>query len=506
MTLPPPPYRALLRRLGTLTSLAGFLLSAAAPGTAAAQAAAADADGEGAFAHVRALQAIAEANGGNRAAGTPGYDRSADYVAGRLRDAGYDVRFEEFTFPFFEERSPPALLSGPDRTPAPREELRTFRNSGAGDVTARLRPVDLGLPGDPGAAPPPSTSACEASDFDGFERGAIALVRRGACTFQVKVNLAAAAGAAGVVVMNEGTGGSAGGRTGAVSGGLDAAPIPVVGVGFALGRRLASEAQDVAQDVTRDGAGAVRLVVETVSGTRSTRNVLAELGGPGPRETVVETVVVGAHLDGVPDGPGMNDNASGSAAVLEAARQLARAASGARPTRRVRFAFWGAEELGLIGSRHHLDALPEERRREIVLYVNLDMVGSPNFGRFVQGARGDGDGLAAAASRALVGAFRSRGLPVEERSGRGPSGYGSDDASFARHGIPTVGLHTGASERKPDNEAALFGGTADRPYDPCYHRACDTAANVNRAVLGQMAEALARAVAALTNMGEALEL
>ena len=169
----------------------------------------------------------------------------------------------------------------------------------------------------------------------------------------------------------------------------------------------------------------------------------------------------------------------------------------------MRFAFWGAEEVGLIGSRHHVDALSEERRREIMLYINLDMVGSLNFGRFVQSARADGDGLAAAASQALVGAFRSRGLTVEERSGRGPRGYGSDDASFTRHGIPTVGLHTGAGERKPDDEAALFGGAANQPYDLCYHRACDTAANVDQAVLGQMTEARVRAVAALTNAGEA---
>ena len=134
------------------------------------------------------------------------------------------------------------------------------------------------------------------------------------------------------------------------------------------------------------------------------------------------------------------------------------------------------------------------------------MVGSPNFGRFVQGAQADGDGLAAAASQALVGAFRSRGLQVEERSGRGPRGYGSDDASFARHGIPTVGLHTGASERKPDDEAAFFGGAAGEAYDPCYHRACDTAANVDRAVLGQMTEeALAHTVTALTDTGRALD-
>ena len=186
--------------------------------------------------HERALQAVANANGGTRASGTPGYEASLQYVKQRLVKAGYRVKEQEFTFPFFEERSPPRLLSGPAQTPAPSGELRTLFNSGAGVVTARLRAVDLGLPerADPGAVPAASTSACEASDFDGFERGAIALVRRGACTFQAKVHLAAAAGAAGIIVMNEG----AAGRTDAMPGRLDASPIPVVGVSFALGRRL----------------------------------------------------------------------------------------------------------------------------------------------------------------------------------------------------------------------------------------------------------------------------
>ena len=475
-----PRARATRRPASLLAALLTLALLAAC--RLAPQASAAD---EGAFAHVRALQAIAAENGGNRAAGTPGYDRSADYVAGRLRDAGYDVRFEEFTFPFFEERSPPRLLWGPARTPAPGGELRTLHNSGAGDVTARLHAVDLGLAdADSSAVPPASTSACEASDFDGFERGAIALVRRGACTFGAKAQLAAAAGAVGVVVMNEGTSG----RTDAVPGRLDASPIPVVGVSFALGRRLAAEA--------RDGAGSIRLVVDAASGTRATRNVVAELGGSGPGETIV----VGAHLDSVPEGPGMNDNASGSAAVLEAALTLARSATW--PTRRVRFAFWGAEEVGLVGSRHHVDGLLEEQRREIKLYVNLDMVGSPNFGRFVLGAGGNDDGLAAVAGRAMVDAFLARGLPVEQSSGAGPRGYGSDDASFTRRGIPTIGLHTGAGERKPDDKAVLFGGAAGQAYDPCYHRTCDTAGNIDREVLEQMTEALSRAVAVLTDTRE----
>src|SRR5690242_11831811 len=125
--------------------------------------------GEGAFRHLQALQEIAAANGGNRAAGTAGYDRSAQYVADRLRQAGYSVRFEEFEFPFFEEKSPPVLLtSKPDgsQEPAPNNTVRTLPGSGSREVEARLHAVNLQLTD---GSPTASVSGCEAKDFDGFE-------------------------------------------------------------------------------------------------------------------------------------------------------------------------------------------------------------------------------------------------------------------------------------------------------------------------------------------------
>jgi hypothetical protein len=160
---------------------------------------------EGAFRHLRALQDIASESGGNRAAGTLGYDRSAEYVAERLKEAGYLVHFEEFEFPFFEERVPPVLLVRfPDgrQEEAPAAAFRTLTNSGSSNVTARLRAVSVGLADGP---PPSSASGCKTTDFDEFERGLVALIRRGTCTFQTKVENARAAGAAGVVLMNEGT-------------------------------------------------------------------------------------------------------------------------------------------------------------------------------------------------------------------------------------------------------------------------------------------------------------
>jgi Zn-dependent M28 family amino/carboxypeptidase len=429
---------------------------------------------EGTFRHLRAFQDIASMSGGNRAAGTPGYDRSAEYVAERLKEAGYLVHVEEFEFPFFEERVPPVLLvssSDGRQEPAPAAALRTLTNSGSSNVTAQLHLVSLGLAGE--GSPPASASGCKTTDFEDFERGRVALIRRGTCTFQTKVENAVAAGAAGVVLMNEGTEG----RTDAFSGQLSQlAPIPVVGVSYDLGLSL---------EIAARAGAAVHLEINAVTGKRLTRNVLADTAW----DSDSSLIIVGAHLDSVPEGPGINDNGSGSAVVLEAALRLAESPAQARSA--VRFAFWGAEERGLIGSRHHVGALSEEVRRHIALYINLDMVGSPNFGRFVQGSSATGDGLVAVVRRELLADFREHNLSAEERAaGR----FGSDDAPFSQKGIPTVGLYTGAGGPKSEAQASLFGGVAGSPYDPCYHRACDTIDNINRDVLEQNTRALVRAL------------
>ena len=434
----------------------------------------------GAFRHLRALQDIASANGGNRAAGTPGYDRSAEYVSEQLANAGYRVRLEEFEFPFFQERSPPVLaVLLPDGSPVPASQaVRTLANSGSGDVTARLRPVNVELGAESPAA---SASGCEKGDFKDFERGAVALVRRGTCQFQTKAENAVAVGAVGVIIMNEGTDG----RKDAFSGQLTKpVPVPVIGIPYTLGRTLGTQAQ--AHGIT------VHVAVDAVTGTRRSRNVIAEpSGGDGAR------IVVGAHLDSVPEGPGINDNGSGTAAVLEAALQLV--LEPAQGRRHVRFAFWGAEERGLVGSRHHVDSLSEDERQRIALYINLDMVGSPNFARFVMGSAASGDGPDAMARRELLAGFRERNLNVEERTSSdertsNAGRVGSDDFSFSQKGIPTVDLYAGAFGSKSQTQARLFGGVAGQPYDPCYHRPCDTIENIDRDVLEQNTQALVRAL------------
>ena len=430
--------------------------------------------------HLSKFQEIAERNGGNRLAGTSGYDASAGYVARRMRAAGYRVRFQEFSFPFVSDRSPPVLrvVGAPTQSFRVERDYTTLGYSGSGAVQAQVVAVDLLVPSPDSDA---STSGCQAADFAGFPRGAVALLQRGTCFFREKLANAVAAGASAVIVFNEGNPG----RRTVFAGTLGApqASIPGLAASFEMGDELRSGVLDGPTGVT------VRLETDVVAERRRTRNVIAESRiGRADR-----LVVVGAHLDSVQRGPGLNDNGSGSALILEVAEQL----KGLRPSNRLRFVWWGAEELGLLGSRHYVRRLSPAARRAHALYLNFDMVGSPNFVRFVY----DGDAsstqsrldlhpASAAIERVFARYFDSRGLAYRETS----LGGSSDHAPLAQAGIPVGGLFTGADGSKSSADASVFGGAAGRPYDPCYHRACDNAANLSGVVLTQMTRAAAHAV------------
>ena len=228
--------------------------------------------------------------------------------------------------------------------------------------------VDLNLGGDRA-----TTSACEASDFAGFPRGDIALVQRGTCQFAAKVDHAVAAGASGVVVLNQG---DDPGRLGLFAGTLGRqASVPVVATTFDLGAEWAATPGTT-----------LTLAVESTVTRVTTENLIADT----PTGAAERTVVVGAHLDGVAEGPGINDNGSGVAAVLETAVRFAEL--GVQPHNRVRFAFWGAEEDGLHGSEHYVAQLDDAGRRGTARYLNLDMVGSPKPVASVYGGGAPGSG------------------------------------------------------------------------------------------------------------------
>jgi Zn-dependent M28 family amino/carboxypeptidase len=440
--------------------------------------------------HERAFQRIANDNDGTRASGTPGYTASANYVVKKLRKAGYKVRKQTFTFPFFRDVETPELS---EVSPNARDiETATFQYSDSGDVTGLVIPTnDIVLPP---TDEPSSTSGCEASDFTPAPtEPSIALIQRGTCTFEEKVDNATAAGYDAVIIFNEGQEGRQELLTGTLGNPKD---IPAIGISFADGNQLYEETQ--AGDVT------AHVFTETeIDLNRKTVNIIAD----SPKGKIKgQTIVVGAHLDSVTAGPGINDNGSGSSTILEIAEQLAKLKYTKKLQRQVRFAFWGAEELGLLGSEHYVNSLTEAQRAKIYANLNFDMVGSPNYVRFVYDGDGSADPDAPAGppgsdaiEKIFVDYFKSKDLASEPTPFDGRSDYGP----FIAVGIPAGGLFSGAEGIKTPQEAAIYGGTAGVAYDKCYHQACDTINNLNSKALSELGDAAAHAtlVLALSKTG-----
>jgi len=419
---------------------------------------------EGVRGHQAALQAIADANNGIRTSGTPGYDASKDYVVAKLTEYGYNVTVQPFEFQTFIVLSS-TILSQVSPAPAGPVVNTIFSYSGSGDVTAPVTAL---------AAPPvDATPGCEAADFAGFPAGNIALIRRGSCTFAIKATNAYSAGASGVIIYNNAPGGING----------------TLGNGFTLNIGVTSVSDVVGAQLAATPGLIVRLKTDTFRGIATTYNVFAETKGGNPDNIVM----AGAHLDSVNAGPGINDNGSGSAAILEVAKQMAKV----KPVNKVRFAWWGAEESGLVGSTYYVNNLSDEEKAKITLYLNFDMIGSPNHGFFIYDGDdsdvvGAGPGPAGSAEieKTFEAYFTMRGIPFKGTDFSGRSDYGP----FIANGIPSGGLFTGAEGIKTAAEAALWGGTAGQQYDPCYHLACDTYANNNDTALDVNSDAVAFAI------------
>jgi Zn-dependent M28 family amino/carboxypeptidase len=408
---------------------------------------------DGMMAHLTKLQDIANANGNTRAVGTPGYDASVDYVAGKLRDKGFEVQTFQFEARVFH--ADPGSVTIGDRT----VEAKALEFS--------LATPPIGVTG-PLVTVSDDNPACNAPDYGSLPvDGAVVLVDRGTCPFAQKEAAAAQRGAVAMIVadnvVEEQMGGTLGENTDV--------KIPVLGVtkpdGAAL--RLTS------------GPATVKLSAETK--TLQARNVIAQT----KTGVTSDVVMAGAHLDSVPEGPGINDNGSGVAAVLETALQL-----GSSPQIRnaVRFGFWGAEELGLIGSRKYVASLDINALKDIALYLNFDMLASPNPGYFTydgdQSLPNDKRGSpvvpegSAGIERSLVAYLNSVGKKAEDTSFDGRSDYDG----FTLAGIPSGGLFSGAENKKTPEEAKLWGGTADQPFDPNYHKSTDTLEHIDRTELG----------------------
>ncbi|HEX6953523.1 MAG TPA: M28 family peptidase, partial [Agromyces sp.] len=433
---------------------------------------------DGALEHLEAFQAIADENDGNRAAGTSGYEDSVDYVVEVLEAAGWTVTIDEFDFTYVG----PSTLT--QLTPVSAEyPTGPYTGSGPGDVTAAVTPVDLQL-----GLGNTSTSGCEAADFAGFPAGNIALIQRGTCPFGQKALNAEAAGAAGVVIFNQGNDATEARNNLIVGtlGGSDIVGIPVVGASYEQGVALSQ-------------AGSTASVFVPAPEERPQKNVIAEKKGVNDDNVVM----AGAHLDSVQAGPGVNDNGSGSAALLDLAENISKL----KPQNTIRLAWWGAEEAGLIGSEEYVAELSQEEKDRIALYLNFDMVASPNYIFMVYDGNESSWPAPVAVpegSEAIEELFEryytSVGEPYDDAEFSGRSDY----QAFIENDIPAGGLFTGAEVVKTAEQASIWGGTAGESFDPCYHLACDTIDNVNLHAMGVNADAVALAVLAYSYSTESV--
>lgn len=442
--------------------------SSADSALAAGSALAARIDQQQLIGHLEQLEAIAADNDGNRASGTSGYDASVDYVVQTLTDAGFEVQTPEFAFDQFIWGNQTLSADGTD---IPVEALQFSPATPDGGLVA---PLVVGAP---------DALGCTAEEWGAADlTGAVALVTRGTCEFSQKARVAAERGAVALLIAN-----NEDGIVDGTLGGKDNSPIPVGGISQESGNELRAQAP-----------GSVDLTLDTQTTTSQSRNVIAQTS-TGATDNVV---VVGAHLDGVPEGAGINDNGSGVAAVLETARSL-----GGDPdvTNAVRFAFWGAEELGLFGSEKYVESLSEDELLRIALYLNYDMVGSPNAGYLTYDGD-DSDRVGAPAGpegSAAVERISEIGLLEAGVSPNGTDFDGrSDYAPFVMAGIPAGGVFSGADDRKTELQAELWGGEANEPFDPNYHTAQDTLENIDRDALLRNSRAAAFSVGAFAHSVE----
>lgn len=412
--------------------------------------------------HLDRFYGIAQANDGNRAAGLPGYDASVDYIQSTLESAGYEVTVQPFPFNAFYPAGDGTLQA---LAPAPidyqwEEDFTYLSQTEPGDVSGSAAPVDIDL--GPGNA---STSGCEPEDFAGFPAGSIAVIQRGLCGFGVKATNAANAGATAVVIFNQGNTEDRKGLINATLGGDYAGGIPVVFTTYDIGAGWVSQS-----DLQ------LRVVVDVVREQTETFNVIAQTRRGNPDNVVM----TGAHLDSVFEGAGINDNGSGSAALLELAIQMKKA----YPRNQVRFAWWGAEEAGLVGSTYYVNNLSEEEKAKIKVYLNYDMIGSPNFGNFIYDGDGSDFDLEGPPGSAATEALFEKYFKLRDIAFEGTQiSFRSDYAQFFEDGIAFGGLFTGAEGIKTEEQAAKFGGEAGVAYDPCYHSGCDDITNVDELAL-----------------------
>jgi Zn-dependent M28 family amino/carboxypeptidase len=386
------------------------------------------------------LQDFADAHGGNRAFGGGGHNATVDYLYETLTALNYyDVVKQPFTEIYSEGKG---TLSVGDQ--AIEADILTY--TPGGEATKPLVAV--------------ANLGCDAADFPATVSGNIALISRGTCPFSQKSINAKAAGAVAAIIYNN--------EAGELAGTLGA-PFkeyaPVVGISLEDGTALL--------DKLAQGEVTAAVKIDAIVEERVSYNIIAETK-TGDHDNVL---ILGGHTDSVPAGPGVNDDGSGTIGILTVAKALAKF----RIKNAVRFAFWSAEEFGLLGSYHYMKSIngSEAEVAKLRAYLNFDMIASPNYIYGIYDGDGNAFNLTGPAGSNVIEAdfeafFKSKNTPSvpTEFSGR------SDYAAFIENGIPSGGLFTGAEVPKTEAEAALFGGEVGVAYDVNYHKKGDTIDNL----------------------------
>ncbi|MBY7782183.1 M20/M25/M40 family metallo-hydrolase [Vibrio fluvialis] len=484
--------------------------------------------------HLQTLEGLASPTSDNsgitRAAGSQGYQESVEYIIATMKEHGYKVTTQEFDFRAWEELANTHLnvngnellstRSAPEGT-EPDYAAMSYSGGSNGELSGELVFVTPDFNFDSDTYD--SSDGCEASDFEGKAiAGKIAVIQRGSCSFSDKVINAQNAGAIAAIIFNQG---NDEGRKGVVNGTLGSdtsATIPAFGVRFELGESWYQAAQSASVPAVLNIDVKDEMVV--------TQNVIAETRGGNPNNVVM----LGAHLDSVPEGPGINDNGSGTAGLLEYAVKLADLKVPVK--NRVRFAWWAAEEAGLVGSEYYTNELfaplynkaqqqimdelgisdPAQltdaqlelvdarynKLNKVKLYLNFDMIGSPNY---IYGVMdGDLSDTKDSPDNAYTGDFEPpygtsdiesifNEFFTSKDSATVPQALSkrSDYAGFADWGVAFGGLFTGAEQTKTAEEVEQFGGDIDVAYDVCYHQACDDLNNISQQALWVNTQALA---------------
>ncbi|EAU90009.1 LAP1 [Coprinopsis cinerea okayama7 len=411
--------------------------------------------------HARQFEKFSDLSNRNRAFGSKGHNATVNYIKRLLDQTGYyDTYLQTFPYQYSESR---VSFSANDVS----YETTTFTYGPTGNVEAPLVPVDA--------------LGCTAADFPDRVAGNIALILRGECEFGLKVALAGAAGATGAIIYNNADG-NVGSATLSLPSRPDVGPyVPVAGLSGIQGNALKAaieRGEEVVGNLRATGLTEIRYSSNVIATSKI-----------GDKENIV---FAGAHTDSVPAGPGINDDGSGTIAVLEIALHLTKY----RVKNAVRFGFWTTEEFGLVGSEYHVTNLSDEERQKIALYLNFDMLASPNAAYFVHDGDGSDYGLVGPAGSDKIEKlyqdwFEARGLKTAPAAFSGSSDYDP----FLQVGIPVGGVLTGASGLKTEEGVEQWGGEAEVAYDKCYHLLCDTVENLNVPFWVNNAKAAAHSIA-----------